>query len=170
MKFPKFPAWRFVQSRKCTLSNHILAKYERWSEWSDRTSRSARNARSLRKQSMVSMTTKAGFRAQARAAMAAPRSAAVRRSSPSLVGASESALATTRKSLYNRNATCGSRMIGHVDPRSQLRSQGPVSCRAASYDYDVCIIGCGVGGHGAALHAVQQGTSSPSFLSGSSHF
>jgi len=32
-----------------------------------------------------------------------------------------------------------------------------VSCRAASYDYDVCIIGCGVGGHGAALHAVQQG-------------
>ena len=132
------------------------------------TQRSARrNARSLRKQSMVSMTTKAGFRAQARAAMAAPRSAAVRRSSPSLVGASESALATTRKSLYNRNATCGSRMIGHVDPRSQLRSQGPVSCRAASYDYDVCIIGCGVGGHGAALHAVQQGTSSPSFLSGS---
>merc|ERR1719313_3086450 len=48
-------------------------------------------------------------------------------------------------------------MIGHVDPRSQLRSHGPVSCRAASYDYDVCIIGCGVGGHGAALHAVQQG-------------
>lgn len=26
-----------------------------------------------------------------------------------------------------------------------------------SYDYDVIIIGCGVGGHGAALHAVEQG-------------
>jgi len=38
------------------------------------------------------------------------------------------------------------------------------ACQAAkngagksNYDYDVCIIGCGVGGHGAALHAVQQG-------------
>ncbi len=38
------------------------------------------------------------------------------------------------------------------------------ACRAtkngaekSNYDYDVCIIGCGVGGHGAALHAVQQG-------------
>ena len=129
---------------------------------SDRSPEEETRARSESK-SMVSMTTNAGFRAQARAAMAAPRSAAVRRPSPSLVGASESALATNRKSLYNRNATCGSRMIGHVDPRSELRSLGPVSCRAASYDYDVCIIGCGVGGHGAALHAVQQGTSSPSF-------
>ncbi len=25
----------------------------------------------------------------------------------------------------------------------------------ASYDYDLLIIGCGVGGHGAALHAVE---------------
>lgn len=25
------------------------------------------------------------------------------------------------------------------------------------YDYDLVIIGCGVGGHGAALHAVEQG-------------
>jgi hypothetical protein len=24
------------------------------------------------------------------------------------------------------------------------------------YDYDLVIIGCGVGGHGAALHAVEQ--------------
>merc|ERR1719364_138366 len=38
-------------------------------------------------------------------------------------------------------------MIGHVDPRSEPRSQGPVSCRAASYDYDVCIIeGHDIGG------------------------
>merc|ERR1712003_311861 len=28
---------------------------------------------------------------------------------------------------------------------------------SSAYDYDVAIIGCGVGGHGAALHAVQQG-------------
>ena len=27
---------------------------------------------------------------------------------------------------------------------------------AAKYDYDLVIIGCGVGGHGAALHAVEQ--------------
>jgi hypothetical protein len=26
----------------------------------------------------------------------------------------------------------------------------------AKYDYDLVIIGCGVGGHGAALHAVEQ--------------
>ena len=26
----------------------------------------------------------------------------------------------------------------------------------AKYDYDVVIIGCGVGGHGAALHAVEK--------------
>ena len=37
-------------------------------------------------------------------------------------------------------------------------------CRAVAatavkggYDYDLVIIGCGVGGHGAALHAVEQG-------------
>jgi len=29
--------------------------------------------------------------------------------------------------------------------------------KAATYDYDLVIIGCGVGGHGAALHAVEQG-------------
>ena len=27
-----------------------------------------------------------------------------------------------------------------------------------SYDYDVIIVGCGVGGHGAALHARAEGT------------
>lgn len=31
---------------------------------------------------------------------------------------------------------------------------------AGKYDYDLVIIGCGVGGHGAALHAVEQ-VSSP---------
>ena len=28
---------------------------------------------------------------------------------------------------------------------------------AGAYDYDLAIIGCGVGGHGAALHAVESG-------------
>lgn len=27
---------------------------------------------------------------------------------------------------------------------------------AGKYDYDLVIVGCGVGGHGAALHAVEQ--------------
>lgn len=31
------------------------------------------------------------------------------------------------------------------------------SAKGHSYDYDLVIIGCGVGGHGAALHAVEQG-------------
>ena len=31
----------------------------------------------------------------------------------------------------------------------------------ASYDYDLVIIGCGVGGHGAALHAVESVSSKP---------
>ena len=31
-----------------------------------------------------------------------------------------------------------------------------VAQAGAKYDYDLVIIGCGVGGHGAALHAVEQ--------------
>ena len=31
------------------------------------------------------------------------------------------------------------------------------SGNGGAYDYDLIIIGCGVGGHGAALHAVEQG-------------
>ena len=38
--------------------------------------------------------------------------------------------------------------------RSALRV---VSAAAGAYDYDLAIIGCGVGGHGAALHAVESG-------------
>ena len=38
-------------------------------------------------------------------------------------------------------------------------SSSPLIARAGgngkSYDYDLVIIGCGVGGHGAALHAVE---------------
>lgn len=32
-----------------------------------------------------------------------------------------------------------------------------VKAAAHQYDYDLVIIGCGVGGHGAALHAVESG-------------
>ena len=32
-----------------------------------------------------------------------------------------------------------------------------VAPAATKYDYDLLIIGCGVGGHGAALHAVEKG-------------
>ena len=31
----------------------------------------------------------------------------------------------------------------------------PISAKAGNFDYDLVIIGCGVGGHGAALHAVE---------------
>lgn len=44
------------------------------------------------------------------------------------------------------------------------RPQPEIAARCVStaavtggYDYDLIIIGCGVGGHGAALHAVEQG-------------
>lgn len=30
-------------------------------------------------------------------------------------------------------------------------------CAASEYDYDLLIIGCGVGGHGCAIHAVERG-------------
>ncbi len=33
----------------------------------------------------------------------------------------------------------------------------PVAAAGGQYDYDLVIIGCGVGGHGAALHAVEKG-------------
>ena len=40
---------------------------------------------------------------------------------------------------------------------SRRESAGSVTVAQAkvSYDYDLVIIGCGVGGHGAALHAVE---------------
>lgn len=40
----------------------------------------------------------------------------------------------------------------------RARAARSISVAAAgAYDYDLIIIGCGVGGHGAALHAVEQG-------------
>jgi len=37
---------------------------------------------------------------------------------------------------------------------------------SSSYDFDVAIIGCGVGGHGAALHARGQGLKTAVFAGG----
>lgn len=44
----------------------------------------------------------------------------------------------------------GARRMGVVAQASKNGS-------SSQYDYDLIIIGCGVGGHGAALHAVEQG-------------
>jgi dihydrolipoamide dehydrogenase len=40
---------------------------------------------------------------------------------------------------------------------SPRASRTLVTAASSSYDYDLVIIGCGVGGHGAALHAIEQG-------------
>ena len=42
-------------------------------------------------------------------------------------------------------------------PRAVVRARSAAVCMAAKYDYDLVIVGCGVGGHGAALHAVESG-------------
>lgn len=45
----------------------------------------------------------------------------------------------------------------HVATRSSRGQRCAVVAMAgAKYDYDLVIVGCGVGGHGAALHAVEQ--------------
>lgn len=46
----------------------------------------------------------------------------------------------------------------HLACRANRGSRTAVVAQAAAgkYDYDLVIIGCGVGGHGAALHAVEQ--------------
>ena len=40
--------------------------------------------------------------------------------------------------------------------RAVLSRASSANSGVGSYDYDLLIIGCGVGGHGAALHAVEQ--------------
>ena len=73
-----------------------------------------------------------------------------------LSGAVSSALSSTSRALPGTARTGTWLSV----KRSSTSSSASVACQAASskaYDYDVCIIGCGVGGHGAALHAVQQG-------------
>ncbi len=51
--------------------------------------------------------------------------------------------------------------LGRPAPAPGLAGRVGVVARAVTsakggYDYDLVIIGCGVGGHGAALHAVEQ--------------
>lgn len=60
-----------------------------------------------------------------------------------------------------RKSGCG--VSGRVHMVSRNRSPGRVSASASdngtapkSFDYDILIIGAGVGGHGAALHAVEK--------------
>jgi len=93
------------------------------------------------------------------------------------VGVATQRAPTTRVGVANR-AACRSSVSArfqeksfsrnHNSPQTQSGGQrvrvGAVSTSAVNtvaagseYDYDVLIIGCGVGGHGAALHAVQQG-------------
>lgn len=47
-------------------------------------------------------------------------------------------------------------LAGDFHPRSSSQFNGAIGTRAA-FDYDLAIIGAGVGGHGAALHAVAKG-------------
>lgn len=42
-------------------------------------------------------------------------------------------------------------------PASATPRASPASAPSSEYDYDLVVIGCGVGGHGAALHAVESG-------------
>lgn len=58
-------------------------------------------------------------------------------------------------------------------PLGGLNAPTTSSCRSSSlfavdgeYDFDVAIIGCGVGGHGAALHSRGQGLSTAVFAGG----
>ena len=58
-------------------------------------------------------------------------------------------------------------------PLGSLKAPSYASCQSSSlfavdgeYDFDVAIIGCGVGGHGAALHSRAQGLSTAVFAGG----
>jgi len=58
-------------------------------------------------------------------------------------------------------------------PLGSLKAPSSSSCQSSSlyavdgeYDFDVAIIGCGVGGHGAALHSRAQGLSTAVFAGG----
>lgn len=47
-----------------------------------------------------------------------------------------------------------------------LNSQSALSMADGEFDFDVAVIGCGVGGHGAALHSRAQGLSTAVFAGG----
>jgi dihydrolipoamide dehydrogenase len=47
-----------------------------------------------------------------------------------------------------------------------VRSSGALSMADEDFDFDIAVIGCGVGGHGAALHSRGQGLSTAVFAGG----
>ena len=51
-------------------------------------------------------------------------------------------------------------------PASNLRSATKLNAADGEFDFDVAIIGCGVGGHGAALHSRGQGLTTAVFAGG----
>lgn len=53
-----------------------------------------------------------------------------------------------------------------VAPRAPVSRLAAGRVRMATFDYDLAIIGCGVGGHGAALHAVSKGLKTVIFTGG----
>ncbi|KAG8462545.1 hypothetical protein KFE25_010370 [Diacronema lutheri] len=55
---------------------------------------------------------------------------------------------------------------GRVAPRAPVSRLAAGRVRMAQFDYDLAIIGCGVGGHGAALHAVSKGLKTVIFTGG----
>ena len=59
-----------------------------------------------------------------------------------------------RKQSWRRNGRRGGGDAGRV---VVTRAAGKGKGGNGDYDYDLVIIGCGVGGHGAALHAVEKG-------------
>ena len=92
-------------------------------------------------------------RAVARCSSAAQQAASSRMPrmmQPRIPVSSRHAAAAPGVPVLGSHASCAS----HVASRASRRS---VEVMAAKYDYDVAIIGCGVGGHGAALAAVQNG-------------
>lgn len=56
--------------------------------------------------------------------------------------------------LFVPGALCRQRVFARVSRGQRLSVVAQAA--PAKYDYDLVIIGCGVGGHGAALHAVEQ--------------
>lgn len=61
----------------------------------------------------------------------------------------------SRHSNRNPDPVCRPLATRRASGRSERATAAGAT--AAGYDYDLIILGCGVGGHGAALHAVEQG-------------
>lgn len=53
-----------------------------------------------------------------------------------------------------------------VSTKLSTQTSQLLASKCGNYDFDVAIIGCGVGGHGAALHARSQGLETAVFVGG----